>query len=592
MRPTLLPLLALAWVSACGGAPASTDPQPARTPPVTEAPAPWTKGGMVAVADPRAAAAAVDVLERGGHAVDAAIAAHAVLGLVEPQSSGIGGGAFMVVYDRESDTLTSFNGREIAPAYVTPDHFLQDGAPMGFIAAWQSGRSIGVPGQIALYKTAHDRFGTRPWGELFEDAISLASGGFEVSPRLAGLLSSERLRRASDLDDLPGPAAYFYPDGEPLQAGDVRDNPDYAATLKAIAANGPAAFYTGDIAAGIVEATNAGPSGGAMTLDDLASYTVLEEPLVCGDALNHRICSQRPPSSGAVTQIMIAGLYERFVAAHGGEMTGPERFRALVDAQRLAYADRDHYVADPARVDVPVADLINPAYLDARALERFEPSEPSVPGDPGAVLRNDPIIDRWGRDLTDEAPGTTHLSIMDARGNVVSMTATVEAPFGSSRWTGGFLLNNQLTDFAFAPTKNGKPVANAPDAGKRPRSSMSPTIIFDQEGDVKMVTGSPGGNSIIAYVSKTVVGVLDWDLTAQEAVDLPNVIARGDRVGVEISKGNGQAIADDLKALGYEVREGQGENSGLHVIVVRETGLEGGADPRREGVAIAVGAAE
>jgi gamma-glutamyltranspeptidase/glutathione hydrolase len=280
------------------------------------------------------------------------------------------------------------------------------------------------------------------------------------------------------------------------------------------------------------------------------------------------------------------GLYEYLRPA--AQNAGDERLylKAFVDAQRLAYADRDHYVADADHVPVPTADLINPAYIKARALEAFAPDAKAAPGDPGVVLGKEPLRPMWGEDPTEPGAGTTHISIVDQYGNAVAMTATVEAAFGSSRWAAGFLLNNELTDFSREPTKGGRPVANAPGPDKRPRSSMSPTIVFDKGGDLFMVTGSPGGNSIVAYVAKTLVGVLEWNKTAQEAANLPNVIARGDTVAVEVDVEGGAEAADALRELGYTVEERTGENSGLHLIVVREGGLEGGADPRRDGVAL------
>jgi len=543
----------------------------------------WDKGAMVAAADPRAVEAGLEVLRNGGHAVDAAIAVHAVLGLVEPQSSGLGGGAFMMVYERASGKMTVFDGRETAPSAIGPDLFEKDGETMGFVDAWQSGRSVGVPGQVALYKAAHEAYGQSDWAGLFDAGIKLADEGFEVSPRLASVLGNDRMRRFLRLDDNPGSKDYFFPEGEPLSEGALRDNPEYAATLRAIASDGPAAFYTGAIAEAIVASAGAEPDGGAITLEDLAGYKVKQRPALCGPYRTYQICSAPPPSSGGVAQAMIMGLYERLLPEGATE---EQALVAFVDAQRLAYADRDHYVADADFVQVPSEDLINPIYLDARATQGGPVDGTPQPGDPGVVLGRAPMIDMWGRDTTEDAPGTTHISIVDNEGNAVSMTATVEAAFGSSRWAAGFLLNNELTDFARTPEINGKPVANAPAAGKRPRSSMSPTLVFDADGELHMVTGSPGGNSIIAYVAKTLVGVLDRGDTAQASVERPNIIGRGQRVSVEVDRANGQALADKLKELGYNVAERRGENSGLHVIVVREDGLEGGADPRREGVAL------
>jgi len=572
-------------IAACQQSNSSSEVETPDAPPVVED-AVWTQGAMVAAADPRAVEAGLEALRNGGHAVDAAIAVHTVLGLVEPQSSGIGGGGFMVVYDYESGETVVYDGRETAPMAIDENLFIEDGEVLGFLDAWQSGKSTGVPGAIALYKTAHDAHGQNEWASNFETAIGLAEDGFVVSPRLAGIVANERIRQFTRLDDHPVSAAYFYPGGEPLAEGAVRDNPDYAETLRRVAADGIETFYTGENAEAIVATLSEAPRPSAMTVEDISSYDVKVRPPLCGNWRDYRICSAPPPSSGGVTQNAIPGLYDRLLPEDASEPFA--RIRAFVDAQRLAYADRDHYVADADFVQVPAMDLINPDYLDVRATEVFAPDEKPTPGDPGVALGGNPMVGLWGQDPTEDAPGTTHFSIVDQHGNVVSMTATVEAAFGNSRMVNGYLLNNELTDFARQPRKSNLPVANAPAAGKRPRSSMSPTIIFNQDGGLKMVTGSPGGNSIVAYVSKTVLGVLDWGYSAQEAAAQPNIIARGETVGVEVDVPGGQEIADELSALGYEVQERRGENSGLHLIVVTEDGLEGGADPRREGVALAL----
>ena len=550
----------------------------------------WTKGAMVAAANPQAVEAGLEMLRAGGTAVDAAIAVHTALGLVEPESSGIGGGGFMVYYDHASGEITVFDGRERAPAAATPDYFMKDGEAMDFISSWQSGRSVGVPGAVALYKSAHDAAGKLEWDDLFQPAIKLAEDGFVVERKLAATLASERLQQFVRLDDLPESSAYFYPEGEPLAEGSIKTNPAYAETLKRIATEGPAAFYTGEIAQSIATAVSTDPSlPGVMTVEDLANYEVAVRPPLCGvEPDGYKICSAPPPSSGGVTQNMILGLYDRLKPTGEEEATEEGLLKAFVDAQRLAYADRDHYVADADFVPVPAAELIDPVYLDVRATEAFAPDEHATPGDPGIALGRGPMRQMWGEDPTDHRPGTTHFSIIDTYGNAVSMTATVEAAFGNSVMVHGFMLNNQLTDFSREPTKSGKPVANAVAGNKRPRSSMSPTLVFDPTGDLFMVTGSPGGNSIVAYVSKTLVGVLEWGKSAQESIDLPNIIARGDVVGVEVDREGGPEAAEALREAGYTVEERQGENSGLHVIVVREDGLEGGADPRRDGVALAL----
>lgn len=539
---------------------------------------PWDRGAIVTAANPYAVDAAIEILEKGGHAVEAAIAAHAVLGLVEPQSSGIGGGGFMLVYERSEEELTFLDGRETAPAGATVDMFVQDGEVMGFLDAWQSGLSVGVPGAVALYKHAHDEYGRLSWSELFEPAIRLAENGFEVSPRMADSLVKAASR--GRLDENPDTAAYFFPEGHALQAGHLLKNPEYAATLRRISEEGPDAFYTGDIADAIAEAAQEEPYGGSLTTEDLAAYEVIERPVICGKFRVQKICTTSPPSSG-VAQIMIAGIYEHLAADATADQ---DRVAAFVDAQRLAYADRDHYIGDPAAVSIPLDDLLDPKYIEHRASERFAPSAIPRHGDPGKVLHDEPVANLLGIDKTLEATGTTHLSIIDNEGNAVSMTATVEFYFGSSRWAHGFLLNNQMTDFAREPAADGKPVANAIVPGRRPRSSMSPTMVLDENGDLVMVTGSPGGNSIPAYVSKTIVGVLDWGMSAQEAVDFPNIVARGEKVRVEVSTEAGPAIAMDLQERGYDVEEREGENSGLHVIVVRPDGLDGAADKRREGI--------
>lgn len=537
----------------------------------------WDKGAIATAANPHAVAAAIEILEKGGHAVDAAIAAHAVLGLVEPQSSGIGGGAFMLVYESETQDLVFHDGREVAPAGATVDMFMVDGEVMNFFDAWQSGKAIGVPGAIAMYKSAHDEHGHLSWPEVLEPAIRLATDGFEVSPRLANYLPM--MAERSRLDEVAGSAAYFYPGGEPLQAGDLLRNPEYANTLTRVANEGISAFYTGEIAAEIAAAAQAEPNPGTLTAADIAAYKPARRPVICGPFRDMSICTSSPPSSGGA-QIMIAALYDHLLTSTDTEA---DKVAAFVDAQRLAYADRDQYFGDPDEVDIPLDDLLNPEYLRHRATERFEPGAVPTPGDPGLVLHRESIAALFAADTTMEAAGTTHLSIIDSAGNAVSMTATVEAPFGTQRWAAGFLLNNEMTDFAREVADDGSRPANAIAPGRRPRSSMSPSMIFDLDGNLLMVTGSPGGNSIPAYVAKTIVGVLDWGMTAQEAVDFPNIVARGENVRVEISVEPGQAIADDLNARGYNVQERDGENSGLHIIVVRDDGLDGAADKRREG---------
>jgi gamma-glutamyltranspeptidase/glutathione hydrolase len=571
-------IFAIVLIAACAPFNAAKHDDAAETHAPAAATGAWDKGAMVTAANPHAVAAAIQMLEKGGHAVDAAIAAHAVLGLVEPQSSGLGGGAFMLVYQRAEADLSFLDGRESAPAGATVDMFLRDGEVMSFRQAWQSGLAVGVPGAVALYKRAHDEYGKLTWAELFQPAMQLAEQGFAVSPRMAKSLAF--VAPYSRLDENPPTAAYFYPGGKPLPVGHLLRNPDYAATLSRIANEGIDAFYKGEIAAAIALAAQEGPDGGSLTAEDIANYEVIERPVICGKFRVLKICTTSPPSSG-IAQIMVAGIYDHLASEAEGERG---RVAAFVDAQRLAYADRDHYIGDPKSISIPLDDLLNPEYLRHRAGERFAPGAMPQHGDPGKVLYGKPIANLLAEDLTFETPGTSHLSIIDNDGNAIAMTATVEGYFGSSRWAHGFLLNNEMTDFARQPPTDGKPVANAIVPGKRPRSSMSPTMVFDESDSILMVTGSPGGNSIPAYVSKTIVGVLDWGLSAQDAVDFPNIVARGEKVRVEIATDEGKAIAADLQQRGYTVEEREGENSGLHVIVVRPDGLEGAADKRREGV--------
>lgn len=538
--------------------------------------APWPHGWMATVANPDATAAAAEMLSQGGHAVDAAIAAHAVLGLVEPESSGLGGGGFMLVFDAKAQDLAFLDGREQAPAGARIDMFMENETPMNYVQAWQSGRAVGVPGAVALYKLAHDRYGKLPWGTVFGPAIRLAEEGFTVTAKMAGTL--ERLAPFARIDENPGAAEYFFPGGKPLTAGATVRNPAYAETLRRVASEGPSAFYTGSIAEAIVASVQAAPLGGTLTLEDMANYEAIPRPVVCGPWRTLSICTATPPSSGAM-QIMIPNLYDHRVTDGA---TQAQRIRAFVEAQRLAYADRDHYFGDPDRVAVPLDGLLNPAYLEHRAQTLGDPAEAATHGDPVAVLGGE-ALGALGPDTTLELAGTTHFSIVDAEGNAVSSTMTVEGPFGSSRWASGFVLNNEMTDFARVYAPEAPEPANAVRPGARPRSSMSPTMVFDEAGALLMVTGSPGGNSIPAYTAKTILGIQDWGLSVQEAVNFPNIIARGDAVRVETGMAPGAELAVALEAEGFNVQAREGENSGLHVIVVTEAGLEGAADPRREG---------
>ena len=539
----------------------------------------WNKGAMVSAANPYAVKAAIWILEKGGSATDAAIAAHLVLGLVEPQSSGLGGGGFILNYDFKTNNLTFIDGRETAPASAKIDMFMKDdGNVMSFMEAVPSGKAVGTPGIVALYETAHKAYGLLPWPMLFEDAINLSKNGFIVSPRLANYV--ELAEKRGRLSKNPLTKKYFYPNGVKIKSGDLLKNPEYANTLKAIAKEGAIAFYNSNIAKEIVSAVNADPHPGEMTLVDLKNYNAVLRPVICGPFRNMKICTTSPPSSGGA-QIMIAGLYDQLI---NNESNESEKISAFVDAQRLAYADRDHFFGDPDEVNIPLEALLDPKYIRDRAKQRFLPDAIPTPGDPSSIIDTLANFPTWGKDNTVEAAGTTHLSIIDQNGNAVSMTATIESVFGSQRWAAGFLLNNEMTDFAREVPTDGSRLANAVAPNRRPRSSMSPTMIFDKNGGLLMVTGSPGGNSIPAYVNKTIIGVFDWGLTAQQSVDFPNIIARGQAVKIEMLTEKSKTIAKDLIQKGYIVKETTGEHSGIHLIVVRANGLEGAADKRREGI--------
>ncbi|WP_240534987.1 gamma-glutamyltransferase [Notoacmeibacter marinus] len=534
---------------------------------------------MIAVANPHAAEAGAAVLEAGGTAADAMVAAQAMLGLVEPQSSGLGGGAFLVWYDAAAGAVTTLDGRETAPMAATPKLFLDaDGAPLDFFDAVVGGRSVGVPGVPALMEEAHRRWGKANWPALFEPTIALANDGFPVSPRLAELVAGDAQR----LDSFAATSAYFLPGGRPIEAGASLRNPAYAATLRALAEGGADAFYRGPLAEDIVRTVRqADGNPGRLALPDLASYAVKELPAVCVAYRAHEVCGMGPPSSGGVAVGQILGLLAPFdLAALSPD--APEARRLLGDAARLAFADRGRYLADSDFVPVPVEGLIDPAYLRTRS-ERLK-GDDALPD----VAPGEPEWDHAALDLGDgvspEQPSTTHLSIVDRYGNALAMTSSIENAFGSRLFVGGFLLNNQLTDFSFATHEDGRPIANRAEPGKRPRSSMAPTIVL-KDGTPRLAIGSPGGSRIIPYVANAIVAHLDWGLDAQAALALPHAVNRFGTYDLE----EGTAAADDLEALedlGFEVAV-RPLNSGLHAIAIAEDGaLSGGADPRREGIAL------
>jgi gamma-glutamyltranspeptidase/glutathione hydrolase len=564
--PALAALSALALSLAAS----SARPQAAAAQPIAAVAYPHA---IVVAAEPDAAEAGLKVLRAGGDAIDAAVAVQAVLGLEEPQSSGLGGGAFMLYHDARSGRTIAYNGREKAPAAATPQLFIgENGKPLDFVTAVLSGRSTGVPGAIAMLALAHKDHGRRPWSSLFDDAVRLADQGFVVPRRMGAAMNLSYFPQTHT----PDAVAYFTkPGGGRYQAGDTMRNPAYAQTLRAIAINGPKALYRGKVAADIVAKVREGALPGALTTADLEAYRAREGPPLCRPHQSYLVCSTPPPSGGLGVLELLGILEHTDIAALGP--ADPKAWRTFVQASRVMYADRDYYEGDPDLVKVPVAGLLDPTYLAARARLVDQTGVPS-PGDP-------PGGPGHGADVNVESQGTTQIVIVDADGDVVSMTTTVESVFGSGRMVDGFFLNNQLTDFSFAPTQpDGRPAANAPSGGKQPRSSMSPIIVFDRQGKVVAAVGSPGGNSIVAYVAKALVGFIDWRLPLQEAVALPNLVGRGLSVATE--KGTDASIVDYLAASGLRVRTGAGENSGLNGVTVIKAGYLGATDPRREAEAV------
>ena len=536
-----------------------------------------TGEAMIAAADPRAAAAGLEVMSEGGTAIDAAIAVQAVLGLVEPQSSGIAGGAFMMVYDAKTKRVKMYDGRETAPASATPKLFYgDDDKRLPYIQGIASGKSTGVPGVVAMLHMAHEDYGKTPWARPFEPAIRYAEDGFVVSPRLEASL--KRFGGYGILAQNENAKNYFFTDGDTLPAGFVRDNPDYAESLRSIAQN-YRNMYRGPIAEAIIEASRLTPRPGELTLKDFADYKPRKRDALCSGYKNMAICGAQPPSSGGVAvQAIMRTLANTDIDQYGPQ--DAQGWHLFIEASRLSYADRDLYVGDDAFVDVPTGPMLEEGYLKSRA-GLISPDNAMA-----SVEAGDPAGFKPGTDLTPDSPGTSHFSIVDPYGNAVSMTTTVEGGFGSQRMAAGMMLNNQLTDFSFEPLdKTGQPIANAVAAGKRPRSSMSPTIVLDKNGDFLLATGSPGGNSIIAYTAKTLVGMLDWKLSPQDAADLPNVIARGNRVKME-KDGMPETVIKRLQSMGHNLALSDGEISGIHIIAKMPAGeLVGAADKRREGVA-------
>jgi gamma-glutamyltranspeptidase/glutathione hydrolase len=535
---------------------------------------------MISAANPVAVEAGLQMLRAGGSAADAAIAVQLVLNLVEPQSSGIGGGAFVLHWDAAGKQLKSYDGRETAPAAAKPDRFLVNNRPMPFGDAIFGGASVGVPGTLRLLETIHQAHGRLPWAQLFGPAMRLAEDGFRVSPRLHWLL---RWYGAESF--APRPRRYFFDQtGSARPAGYLLRNPEFAATLRAIAEHGAGALYEGPIAQAIVEAVATAPNHqGDITPADLAGYKVRERDPLCFAYRRNRICSMGPPSSGGIAVAQALKLVESFDLGQGpADALNTRAMHLIAEAEKLAFADRDHYVGDPDFVHVPIG-LLDAGYLTARRT-LIDPDAAMGRPSPGTPPQLSGLMP--GADATVEADGTSHLSIVDGSGNVLAMTTTIEAGFGSRLWAAGFLLNNEMTDFAFRPQDSGgRPLANAVGPGKRPRSSMAPTIVFDEQGRPWAVLGSPGGSRIILYVVKMLVALIDWKMDAQQAVSLMNFGSRGGPFEIEIDHRAALWHALKMKPYGHTISADL-LNSGAHVIVVRKDGrLEGGADPRREGSA-------
>ncbi|ALI11073.1 gamma-glutamyltransferase [Pseudomonas sp. FW300-N2C3] len=601
-RLSAVSLLAVALtLAACKAPPSSTATPALPAPPEvisgfrTDLQTRYAEKHMAAAANPLAAEAGREMLRRGGSAIDAAIAMQAVLTLVEPQSSGIGGGAFIVLWDGKA--VRTYDGRETAPAGATERLFLQaDGKPMPFTAAQIGGRSVGTPGVLRGLELAHRKHGRLKWATLFEPAITLAEQGFAISPRLHTLIATD-----PSLPGSPDMAAYFLnADGSPKAVGTVLKNPALAGVLKRIANEGPDALYKGPIAEEIVAKVQNHANPGSLSLNDLQGYTARERPALCTDYKRWQVCGMPPPSSGGVAVAQILGTLQALeqrdshaalaplkpvkTAKPAGIEPTPEAVHLIAEAERLAYADRAQYIADPNFVAVPLKGLVDAGYLASRA-SLIGPRSMGVakPGTPPGIQV------AYAPDRSPLRISTSQVVAVDDQGGAVSMTTTVESAFGSHLMVQGFMLNNQMTDFSFIPEENGQKVANRVEPGKRPRSSMAPTLIFDRRGELVAAVGSPGGSQIIEYVAKSMIGLLDWDLDPQTAINLPNF---GSRNGpTELEKGQfSPALIQALKDKGHEVSEID-MNSGTQAIVrVRDaqgkTSLAGGADPRREGQAL------
>ncbi|MFO1141556.1 MAG: gamma-glutamyltransferase [Amaricoccus sp.] len=567
-------LLTAMLVAFAAAAEAQDSPAPEATSAVAERAAVTAHSFMIATANPLASQAGRDVLAAGGSAADAAIAAQMVLNVVEPQSSGLGGGGFALYWDASTQDLASFDGRETAPFAATPAYWLDDaGKPREFWDAVPGGRSVGVPGALLLMETLHQRYGRLPWGELFRPAIALAEDGFPISPRMAAAISDAADHR---LGEFPAARAlYLHQDGTPKGAGEVLRNPDLARALRLVAAEGSEPFYHGAIARDIVAAVRTPANPGLLTLDDLADYEVRERPPVCMGYRAYEVCGMGPPSSGGLTVGQILGILGHFdLAALGPGMPATNLF---LEASKLAFADRGQYIGDTDFVPMPEG-LLDPAYLASRAA-LIDPAHPMASAEPGEPPWNKAEL--LAPDAERPEHGTTHFVVVDRYGDMLTATTSIETNFGSRVVADGFLLNNQLTDFAFAPEVDGKVVANRVEGGKRPRSSMSPTVVL-KDGKPWLLIGSPGGANIIPFVAQALVGILDFGEDPQKAIDTPHILNRNGKTQVEDGPDAAATVAA-LSALGQPA-EAVDLNSGLQAILLGGGTLLGAADRRREGL--------
>ena len=531
---------------------------------------------MVSSANPYATESGLRILAKGGNAIDAAITVQMVLNLVEPESSGIGGGAFSLYWDNKNKKLSSYDGREKAPMLADGKLFQENGVNMDWWDALAGGRAVGVPGLVAMLEKIHKQHGKLPWAELFDDAIKLSEAGFEISPKLGASILN---KTNPALGRYKGAADYFFPNGKPLAAGVIKKNPEFANTLRRIAAMGAKGFYQGEIANDIVKAVKgAKDNPGLLTVKDMANYEAIERAPICANYKEYKVCGMGPPTSGGLTVIQILKLLENKNLAQFKPLSA-DAVHLFSQAAKLAYADRGKYMADADFVNVPVEGLINEAYLKKRAAlisdKDMGKAEAGVPPNANA---------NWKDAKSPEQASTTHFSIIDKQGNGFSLTSSIEMAFGSTVMVRGFLLNNQLTDFSFSEAKNGELIANRVQAGKRPRSSMSPFMVFDKNNELMMVIGSPGGSRIINYVAKTMLSVLEWKMDIQEAISLPHFVNRNGTTDLEENT-DAVALKAALEAKGHKVSV-RDLNSGLHGIVRTKNGLEGGADPRRVGKAL------